>query len=133
MLLVLQVTAAFIVQYYIISIQSIRMKKSKTKLIHFFNLLLNTAEWTIFLVLCVLSLLFMWEVFHTYEKKNTSFKQSEQKITENPVFTICLPKYNTTYIETNFKVHYHSIPLEEGENIIDNSQEVVIFEKIITS
>ena len=97
----LQIPRTFIVQYYNHSflIQSIRMKKSNTKGIHFLNLLYNTAEWAIFLILCVLSLLFMWEVFHTYKKKNTSFKQSEQKITENPVFTICLPKFNTTDIE----------------------------------
>ena len=105
------------------------MKKSNTKGIHFLNLLYNTAEWAIFLILCVLSLLFMWEVFHTYKKKNTSFKQSEQKITENPVFTICLPKFNTTDIE---KILYLSIPLMDGENVIENSQELVILEKVIT-
>ena len=127
----LQIPGTFIVQYYnhIFLIQSIRMKKSNTKGIHFLNLLYNTAEWAIFLILCVLSLLFMWEVFHTYKKKNTSFKQSEQKITENPVFTICLPKFNTTDIE---KILYHSIPLIDGENVIKKSQELVILEKVIT-
>ena len=53
------------------------------------NKLLNSLDWLLFLILCILAFLICWPMLLEYESKQTSLSQSKGAILERPTITIC--------------------------------------------
>ena len=101
--------------------------------------LFKIVEWAFFLGLCMVSLFFMKEVLEKYFSKDSSFKQYEEHITENPTITIC---FSVTVLEvkngtkaqiikdynysTQINIVYASyFVLNEGENYIQLESTII--------
>ena len=54
--------------------------------------LCKAVSWLMFLGLCVLSAYFMYEVLDQYFSKDTSFKVTEEPLTNYPTITICFTR-----------------------------------------
>ena len=74
-------------------------------------------KWTIFFILCLISILFIRDIFSKYNSKLSSWNYYEVPITEQPTITICFDGNNSNNIPwiyddygTAFKIYFEKKP-----------------------
>ena len=50
---------------------------------------ITIIHWGIFIGLCILSILSVWEVYEKFQSKDSSFTQYEEPITQHPTTVMC--------------------------------------------
>ena len=46
-------------------------------------------EWTLYICLSIISIIFVWKIVDKFNSEDVSFKQYKESIKEQPVFTLC--------------------------------------------
>ena len=98
---------------------------------------LKYLEWILFIILCLLSIFFMYGVLQKFQSKDTSFKQYKENINELPTVTICMARLTFYEYGIDFNISYTSVSdtiLKLGENNLslyeDDILEKVYLEKL---
>ena len=103
---------------------------------------IQAIEWTLFVGLCGVSMVFMYGVLDKFFSGKTGFAQSEERIKEIPTIVICFSKSRKTEYEygLDFEIEYaiavngydsNSTLLREGEKLIRYG-EAIWLEKLTT-
>ena len=103
--------------------------------------ILKVIDWCLFLGLCALAALVMYEVLDKFYAEDTSFKIYEESIVKRPTILICFAKsnefqygkdFNITYGLTG-KVTFETETLSvDKETYFNISKAMVYLEKILT-
>ena len=117
------------------------------------DIFFKILEWALFLALCVVSILFLKEVWHKYETYDSNFKMSTKMVSSAPTLMICFwPSKNKAngqpfeedkgfamfYTTDNINFERNKAKLVEGTMIIPDDNDVetektkVRYEKIDT-
>ena len=90
----------------------------------------RTIEWITFVGLCLLSIIFIWQVIDQFNSKDSSFKVQYEPIKQHPTITFCFQRYmpnGTSYTSElrygqDFKIKFQTF--KEGINYQDRTSVV---------
>ena len=54
--------------------------------------MIKALEWTLYFLLCLISIILAWKVLDQYSSEASSFTRSERQIQSDPTMFICLKK-----------------------------------------
>ena len=102
----------------------------------------RTIEWITFVGLCLLSIIFIWQVIDQFNSKDSSFKVQYEPIKQHPTITFCFQRYmpnGTGYTSElkygqDFKMKFDNDEsyFKEGVNYRQKTSETFFLEKLST-
>ena len=92
--------------------------------------MIKALEWTLYLLLCLISIILAWKVFDQYSSEASSFTRSDRRIKSDPTIVICFEERQNLSYGVDFNIskylsfeEYKNGPLmshvlKEGESIV---------------
>ena len=77
--------------------------------------IIKALEWTLYLLLCLISIILAWQVLDQYSSEASSFTRSEKPITSDPTIVLCFEEMQNLSYGVDFNISKH-LSIEDYKN-----------------